>query len=323
MILAGDVGATKTRVGLFDAQFPRPHLLVARTYRTAEFPGLREVLAAFLDEERIEGRSPRAACFGVAGPVLGQTATLTNAPFVIDASALAHEYAIPRVTLLNDVEAMALSIPVLEPGEVHVLQAGQVEHGGNVVLIAAGTGLGAAMLHQVGGRRIASPTEAGHADWTVRTVRDINVLRWLTREYGRAEVEQVLSGRGLRTLHRLMHSGSCAAEIEPDGQDAPAAISNAGLEQRCSQCIEALEIFVEAYGAEAGNAALRTVATGGVFIGGGIAPQILPALTNGRFMQAFCDKGQMHELLARMPVRVIVNADAGLIGAAVSAVEMP
>ena len=117
--------------------------------------------------------------------------------------------------------------------------------------------------------------------------------------------------------------GVFAAQIEPDGQDAPAAISNAGLEERCSQCAEALEIFVEAYGAEAGNAALRTVATGGVFIGGGIAPQILLALTNGRFMQAFCDKGQMHELLARMPVRVIVNADAGLIGAAVSAVEMP
>ena len=188
-----------------------------------------------------------------------------------------------------------------------------------MAVIAAGTGLGQALLHQVEGRFIPSPSEGGHADFAARTERDIVVMRDLVQRYGRASVEHVVSGRGLVNLHRVTHRGPCPAVEDRDDPGAPAAISSAALERRCGGCIDALRIFVEAYGAEAGNLALRTVSTAGLFIGGGIAPKILPALEDGHFMRAFRDKAPFEEMLAQVPVHVILNADAGLIGAAVRA----
>jgi glucokinase len=203
-----------------------------------------------------------------------------------------------------------------------VLQQGEAIRGGNMALVAAGTGLGQALLHNVGGRFVPSPTEAGHADWAARTERDMAVLRHLIERNGRAEVEDVVSGRGLPNLHRVTHSKVCDAGIDPDDPSAPAALTTAALERRCAGCVEALEIFVDAYGAEAGNAALRSVATAGVFIGGGIAPKILPALTDGRFLAAFRDKGAMRGLVEKLPVKIILNAEAGLLGAAVHAADI-
>jgi glucokinase len=189
-----------------------------------------------------------------------------------------------------------------------------------MALIAAGTGLGQALLHNVDGRFVPSASEGGHADWAARTERDITLLRDLVQRYGRAEVEHVVSGRGLLNIHRVTHQGTTCRAVGSDGDpDAPAAISKAALERSCAGCVEALAIFVDAYGAEAGNVALRGVSTGGLFVGGGIAPKILPALTDGRFMRAFRDKGPLEDLLVNMPVRVILNADAGLLGAAVFA----
>ena len=322
MILAGDIGGTKTLLGLFDSRTARPHAVHTRTFSTSTFQGLTEMVREFTSDEQVRSAAVSAACFGVAGPVLGSTAELTNVPFAIDAFEVSRTFAIPKVKLLNDLEAMAYAVRVLEGDELHVLQQGEAIRGGNMALIAAGTGLGQALLHNVGGRFVPSPTEAGHADWAARTERDIVVLRHLIERNGRAEVEDVVSGRGLPNLHRATHSKTCEAGIVSDDPGAPAALTTAALERRCKSCVEALEIFVDAYGAEAGNAALRSVATAGVFIGGGIAPKILPALTDGRFLKAFRDKGAMRGLVENVPVKIILNSEAGLLGAAVHAADL-
>ena len=236
----------------------------------------------------------------------------------IDTSDFADGFGWSRVMLLNDLEAMASAIPVLMESELHVLQRGEPLVDGHMALIAAGTGLGEAFLHNVSGRFIPAASEGGHADWAARGEGDIDVLRKLQQRYGRAEVEQVVSGRGLLNLHRVMHATPCPV-VTDDDQHAPAAITAAAFDRRCRGCMETLNVFVDAFGAEAGNLALRTLATAGVFVGGGIAPKILPALTDGRFMRAFVDKAPFTELLARIPVKVILNAEAGLLGAAVRA----
>lgn len=319
MILAGDIGGTTTRLGLFDPVPARPRPLAARVFVTLDYDDLQTMVAAFLEDEAIEGASIEAACFGVAGPVIGDVATLTNVPRQVDARRVATRFKWPRVSLLNDLQAMAYAVPVLDAAEVHVLQQGHAVAGGNVALIAAGTGLGEALLQQVDGRFMASPSEGGHADFAARTEREIVVLRDLIQRYGRADVEHVVSGPGLVNVHRVTHRGPCAASIDLADPDAPAFISASALGRRCEGCVEALELFVEAYGAEAGNLALRTVARGGVFVGGGIAPKILPALTDGRFLRAFRQKTPLEPLLEAMPVKVILNGEAGLLGAAVYA----
>jgi glucokinase len=210
----------------------------------------------------------------------------------------------------------------LRDAEVHVLQAGSPVPGGNIALIAAGTGLGEALLHNLGGRLVPSASEGGHADFAARTARDVALLFDLTARYGRADVERVLSGPGLVNVHRVAHEGPCAAQIDLDEHDAPARITESALERHCAGCVATLDLFVDAYGAEAGNLALRAVATGGVFIGGGIAPKILPAIVSGGFMRAFRNKPPLDAMLAAMPVKVILNADAGLLGAAVYAAQI-
>jgi glucokinase len=319
MLLAGDIGGTKTLLGLFDRQLPRPSAILIREFVTLDFPDLVAMISAFTETEGVRGAAVETACFGVAGPVINETAELTNVPWRIDAPATGRAFDIERVFLLNDLQAMAYSVPVLHGGELHTLQDGKALEGGNIALVAAGTGLGQALLHSVDGRFVPSPSEGGHADWAARNDRDIVVLRDLIRRFGRAEVERVVSGQGLVNLHRVTHDGRCPAVENREAPDAPAAISGAAMERRCRGCMEALSIFVDAYGAEAGNVALRGVATGGVFIGGGIAPKILPALTDGAFIRAFLDKAPLGAMLANVPVKVVLNEKAGLLGAAVYA----
>ena len=316
MLLAGDVGGTKTRLGLFKVAVGRPPQVAAHEYSTQQFPSL----AAMIDDFRKTAGSSStidAACFGVAGPVIANVGHLTNVPWLADGDEIAGRFGISRVSILNDLEAMAHAVPVLDRHELHTLQEGRIRRDGNIAVIAAGTGLGEALLHRVEGRYLPSPGEGGHADFAPRTEREIALLRELIARFGRASVEHVLSGPGLQNLYRLTHRDACAGGLG----DAPAAaaISTAALEKRCPACVEALEMFVEAYGAEAGNHALRSLATGGVFIGGGIAPKILPALGAGHFINAFVSKPPHVRLLTAMPVHVIINANAGLVGAAVSA----
>ena len=319
MLLAGDIGGTKTLLGIFDPAKVRPRPIVVRSFGTLDYDDLTTMIAAFLKDDDMARVTIDTACFGVAGPVIGESATMTNIPWRIDARRVRSAFGFRRVTLLNDLEAMAYSIPVLEDDEVHVLQRGDAVPGGNIALIAAGTGLGQALLHSVDGRYIASPTEAGHADFAARTERELALVRDLTPRFGRVDVERVISGRGLLVLHTFTHTEPCEAGVDVEDPDAPAIMTRAALERRCSGCVEALDLFVDAYGAESGNLALRSVATGGVFVGGGIAPKILPALTAGPFMRAFNAKDPLERMVGRMPVKVILNAEAGLLGAAVYA----
>ena len=318
-LLAGDIGGTKTLLGLFEPALGRPRPTLTRSFGTLDYDELPAMIATFLGDGSVTPGSIVTACFGVAGPVIDHAATLTNVPWRVDARGVATAFGLRRVDLLNDLQAMAYAVPVLQASEVHVLQEGGAVRGGNIALIAAGTGLGEALLHNVNGRFVPSPTEAGHADFAARTEREFALVRDLVERYGRADVEHVVSGRGLANIHRVTHQEPCRAAIDLEHPDAPAAITTAAFERRCPGCVESLDLFVEAYGAEAGNLALRSVATGGVWVGGGIAPKILPALTTGVFIRAFRAKPPLDAMLAAMPVSVILNSEAGLLGAAVFA----
>jgi glucokinase len=319
MLLAGDIGGTKTLLGLFDSAPARPRPTLVRSFGTLDYDDLETMIAAFLKDGHSMPAEIETVCIGVAGPVLDEAADLTNVPWRVDARRVRSTLGFGRVRLLNDLEAMAYAVPVLRESEVHVLQEGEALRRGNMALIAAGTGLGQGMLHNVDGRFVPSPSEGGHADFAARTEREMALVRDLTRRYGRADVEHVVSGRGFVNIHRVAHQHPCRAEVDLASPDAPAVISAAALERRCPGCIETLDLFVEAYGAESGNLALRAVSTGGLFIGGGIAPKILPALTTGAFMRAFLAKPPLESMLAAMPVKIILNGEAGLLGAAVYA----
>ena len=319
MLLAGDIGGTKTLLGLFDAVSARPRPVLVRSFGTLDYDDLQTMIAEFLKQAGVTPAVVDVACFGVAGPVIDESAKLTNVPWFVDARRVAAVFTIRRVVLLNDLEAMAWAVPALLEAEVHVLQEGEALRTGNIALIAAGTGLGQALLHNVDGRFVPSASEAGHADFAARTEREIALVRDLTTRYGRADVEHVVSGRGFVNIHRVAHQQPCRADVDLESPGAPAAISTAALERTCPGCIETLELFVEAYGAESGNLALRTVSTGGLYIGGGIAPKILPAMTTGAFMRAFLAKPPLDAMLSGMPVKIILNAEVGLLGAAVFA----
>jgi len=315
-VLAGDVGGTSTRLGVFDITSSRPRALVIRTFRTLDFPGLPEMISVFLDGKAPSVSSIASASFGVAGPVRDEAADLTNVPWHVDAGSVARTFGLARVKLLNDLEALAYALPVLIDSEVRVLQAGRPVSKGSIAVIASGTGLGETVLHWDDGRYRVHAMEAGHADFAARTDRDVVVLRDISRRRGRASVEDVVSGHGLVNIYRAIHEGVCGAAIDVESPDAAAAITDAAMKGSCRSCRDTLDLYVDAYGAEAGNLALRTISTGGVFVGGGIAPKILSALETGGFMAAFRAKAPFEQILAAMPVKVILNSDAGLLGAA-------
>jgi glucokinase len=313
-LLAGDIGGTKTLLGLFEPAPRRPRLIAEHRYDTDPASSLDDVVDNFL--RTVGGNKPvSAAAFGVAGPVVAQVAQLTNHPWTIDANRTSRILGVP-VHLLNDVEALAFALDALDAEEIVTLQSGRARPDGTMAVIAAGTGLGEAQLVRAGGRTVTCASEAGHADFAPRNRREDDLVQMLRQEYGRATVEHVLSGPGLVHLHQLTHRDAPCQAAE-DGPTLPATVATAGLERRCERCYEALTLFVSAYGSEAGNLALRALATGGVFIGGGIAPRILPALQWPGFLDAFRDKPPMSSLLADVPVHVIVRHAAGLLGAAV------
>lgn len=321
-ILAGDVGGTKTWLGLFDAAPPRPVPLECARYSTPEFDGLGDMVARFLERARA-GEPPAAACFGVAGPVRNETARLTNIPWAADARVLRDRFRVARVHLVNDVEAMGWAIPRLAADELTAVQTGTPGSRGNAALIAPGTGLGEAALHRVGPRLVPMPSEGGHADFAARTPREIDLLRALTGRFGRVSCEHVLSGPGLTRIHSCLHGReACPAADGSAAEELPRRITAAALERRCPRCVETLELFTGALGAEAGNLGLRALATAGVYVGGGIAPRILPLLASPVFLEAFRAKGPMQGLMTSMPVRVIRIADPALLGAAVAAREL-
>lgn len=322
MLLAGDVGGTKTLLGLFQRAPQRPSPVVVRAYPTNEFASFTELLDAFARDVR-PAPPIEAAAVGVAGPVVNGRARLTNITWDISAEEIGRWSGVRAVGLLNDLEAMANSVEVLTADELVTLQSGVPRPEGNAVVIAAGTGLGEAYLHRIHGRLRPLPSEGGHADFAPRTEREIDLLRALRELYGRVDVERVVSGPGLMNIHRFTHADRPCPPLQeaPPGTE-PAAVSQAAMAGTCPACVDAMDLFISAYGSEAGNLAMRGVATAGTYVGGGISPKILPLIQRGEFMEAFRRKPPMEDLLARIPVRVILNPEAGLLGAAVYASEL-
>lgn len=336
MLLAGDVGGTKTLLGVFALAPERPKAVEVGEFVTLDYDGLEPMVREFLKAQNLDPARIEAACFGVAGAVTEQVARLTNVPWVVDGGVVREMMGFRRVRVINDLVALAYGVPVLEGDELATLQHGIRLPDGNAAVIAAGTGLGEALLHNVDGRFVPAASEGGHADFAARTPREMEMVVELTRVFGRVGVEHVISGPGLVNIYQFTHASFGAGpaitpnSIAParlcDGvghdmlsNDLPARISRAAQEQRCRRCVEAMDIFLAAYGAEAGNVGLRCVATAGVYVGGGIAPKILTALQSGLFLDAFRAKEPMADLVATMPIAVILNPEAGLLGAAVHA----
>lgn len=320
IILAADVGGTKTNIALvsFQGRTVRPFLL--RSFPSRQFANLERIVRTFVSaggpRVRVDG-----ACFGVAGPVVRGTCHTLNLPWTVSQRRLQAALPAASVHVINDLEAMAYGTARLSAKDVVTIHRGRPQPRGNRALIAAGTGLGEAMLWWDGAAHRPSASEGGHADFAPRTALEMDLLRWLQREHAHVSYERVVSGPGLVRLYRFLRLRTKTAEPRwltsaLRDQDAGAVITQAGLARRERCCRQALEIFVSLYGAEAGNLAMKALATGGVYLGGGIAPKILPLLRQGGFLRAFLDKGRMRRLLADIPVRVIVNEHAALWGAA-------
>ena len=327
MILAGDIGGTKTVIGLFERTPEGVGQQAESVFPSADHASLEEIVSDFLRHH--ESARIDAACFGVAGPVIDGRAKTTNLPWVIEEESLTRATGSPQVRLLNDLEAAAYGMLHLGPDERSVLNAGErVGRRGNVAVIAAGTGLGEALLIWDGQRHQPVATEGGHASFAPTNEREIALLEFLQRKLqGHVSTERVLSGPGLFNVYRFLRSSS--GEPEPDWiaehmqrKDSSAVVSQLALEGKDAVCADALEMFVSLYGAEAANLALKCLAVGGVFVGGGIAPKILPALLRGTFMRAFTNKGRFSELLRSLEVSVALNQRAPLLGAAHFAAQL-
>ena len=321
-VLAGDIGGTKTRLAIIEVEGTRLKTLRERTWRSREHASLRAIVQAFLEQVQIP---VSAAAFGIAGPVRGRIADATNLPWHIDADELEKRFAIGPVSLLNDLEANAWGIQALSPDDLHELHPGAgAEAVGNAAIIAAGTGLGEAGMYFDGQRHRPFASEGGHSDFSPCCELEIALWRHLAERFGHVSWERVLAGPGLVNIHAFLrqhrHAETPAwlAEAMRLG-DPAAAISRAAGEGRDPICEETLELFTRLYGAEAGNLALKHMARGGLYIGGGIAPKILGWLKRETFLQAFFAKGRMRPLLERIPVRVILNDRTALYGPAVFA----
>jgi glucokinase len=320
-VLSGDIGGTKTRLAVFDVRGTHLESLVERTYPSGEYASLNAIIEDFL---RAGETRPDAAAFGIAGPVRDNAVDVTNLPWRISAAEIAARFHIPRVALLNDLEANAWGLRALDEKDFHTLNTGVENPDGNAAIIAAGTGLGEAGLYRDGAHFRPFATEGGHTGFSPGSDLEIELLRFLMARYGHASWERLVSGPGLVTIHDfLVHyrKHTVADWLRDDMQenDPAAAISRAAQSGRDALCVEALELFVHLYGVEAGDLALKMMASGGVYIGGGIAPKILEQLESGTFMAAFRAKGRMQSLLEQMPVRVILNDRTALYGSAVYA----
>ena len=321
-VLAGDIGGTKTALAIVAIDGARQSLLRTARYPSAAYPGLEEMVEEFLSAERSR---PSAAGFGVAGPVRDGIARITKLTWRLEAPRFARRVQIPRVTILNDFVAAALGLPYLRPRQSVSLARGRAEAGGPIAILGAGTGLGQAGVIQLRGSFAVVPSEGGHADFGPRNALEDRLVVFLRQKYQRASRDRILSGGGLALVYEFLKSDgvvreapAVAAELAGGG-DAAATISRFGLAGKDRLCRVALDLFVSIYGSEAGNLALQYRATGGVFVGGGIAPKILPALRSPEFLRSFRAKPPMEELLARIPVRVVLDSRLALYGAAAAA----
>ena len=318
MILAGDIGGTKTNLAVFDEHDGELRLLNQKSFKSNAHVGLEAIIQEFIAQFHPK---VTAAAFGIAGPVLNNRVEATNLPWIVNGSSLATLLGLPNVSLLNDLEANAYGIPVLKPDEFVVLNEGDKTRVGNAALIAAGTGLGKACLFWDGHRYHPSASEGGHVDLAAHNELEIRLLAYLMRKFDHVSVERIISGMGFQNIYKFLKESGYAEEpawlAEQIAQGDPnVAIVTAALNHQSELCVKALDMFVYAYGAEAGNLALTLQAVGGLYVGGGIAPKIIEKLKDGTFMGAFTYKGRLSPLMASFPVKVIMNDKTALLGAA-------
>jgi glucokinase len=317
MILAGDVGGTKVHLALYDFVDGKLESFRDERYAAKNYSGLEEIVREFQGADTVT-----AACFGVPGPVRDGRLRLTNLPWTLDSRELTVSLGINHVFLINDLEANGYGVEELSADQVYTLSEGDSSHMGNRALIAAGTGLGEGLLIWNGRTHTPYPSEGGHTDYAPRNEDEIDLLRFLKQKYnGRISQERVVSGPGLTNIYEFLRE--VRGIDEPAWlaermavEDPNAVITELAMAAKSEICEKTLDMFVSAYGAEAGNLALKLLSVGGVYVGGGIAPRILEKLKDGRFMKAFTDKGRLSQLLVNMPVRVILESRAALLGAA-------
>ncbi|MCL2660936.1 MAG: glucokinase [Acidobacteriaceae bacterium] len=326
MILAGDVGGTKIHLALFDFEQGRLRAVRDTKFPANEFSGLDAVVNAFLQGDEsapaVERRQIAAACFGVPGPVRDGRLKLTNLPWLLDVRDLAQATGIEHVFLINDLEANGYGIPELAPDKIFTLHAGDPNAVGHRGLIAAGTGLGEGLLIWDGKSHRPIPSEGGHCDFAARSPREDTLLKYLRDTLkGRVSYERVVSGIGIKNIYAFLRDVEKLDEPKwlrdrMAAEDPNAVIGECAEDGSSSICFETMKMFASAYGAESGNLALKVLAFGGLYVGGGIAPKCLKTMQNGSFMQAFLDKGRLSSKLQEMPVRVILDESCALLGAA-------
>jgi len=327
MILAGDIGGTKCNLAAFEGRFGALRRVAHRRFPSKDYSQLDEIVSEFVRELSGKvgaGGSEKitAAGFGVAGPVVDHRVRATNLPWVVDGASLSRVLGIERVVLLNDLEATAYSIAHLQPSEFCTLNSGTPAPQGNQALIAAGTGLGEAILFWDGSRYVAAATEGGHTDFAPRTEQEIELLRFLKKRHENVSFELILSGRGFRTIHEFLGPTVKHPSFDAPGADPAPEITRLGLEGSCPVCVQTLDLWTALYGAEAGNLALKSLARGGVYVAGGIAVKVLPKMMDGTFVRAFRQKERFGVLLSQIPIYVVLNEEAPLLGAAAQAAAL-
>jgi glucokinase len=324
MLLAGDIGGTKTALGVYTAEAGPRAPIVRETFPSDDYPSLESVVREFLSRHDVR---VQAACFDVAGPVVGGRAKVTNLPWSIEVDELRESLNLPTVHLLNDLQALAYAVPQLGPDELHTLKEGKALEGGSIAVVAPGTGLGEAYLTWDGSHYHAFPSEGGHADFAPATELEDGLLRYLRKRFGHVSCERVCSGMGISNIYDYLrdtgrHEEPQVAHRLEEAEDRTPIIVECARDGTSELCVAALDLFMEALGAEASNMALKVLSTGGLYLGGGIPPRILDALEHGPFVESFLDKGRMREVLEMVPVYVIMERGAALMGAASYGLDM-
>lgn len=320
MILAGDIGGTKCNLALYEIQGKSHRKIIDHRYESREFPTFDGVISKFLSDTQTEtkaagARAIEAAGFGVAGPVIDRRVKATNLPWVIDAAALATQLGTRHVVLLNDLEATAHSLSHLAPSEIFTLNAGVPSPDSTQAVLAAGTGLGEAILFWDGKQHVVAGTEGGHTDFAPRTEQEIELLRYMKKRDEFVSIELILGGRGFRTIHTFLDASVLHPSFTGPEADSAPEITRLALAGECPVCVQTLDLWVNIYGSEAGNLALKVLARGGVWVAGGIAVKIRKKMEDGSFFRAFCEKEKFAAMLAQIPIRMVLNEEAPLIGA--------
>ena len=313
MILAGDVGGTKSNLGMFDIGNGKLVRVAHKRYVSHEHAGVEDMAADFV---RLAGGEVTSAAFGVAGAVLNNRVHTANLPWVVDGASLAQRLGIPRLTLLNDLQATCYGIELMQPSDLETIHSGVPVLEATRAVISAGTGMGQGTLFWNGTEHVPIPSEAGHADFAPATVQQAELWKFSRTRNEIVSVEIVLSGRGFQSVHEFLSPAVRHPGFDDKTGDAAAEITSRALSGQCPVCVSTVDLWVEMYGSEAGNLGVRAVARGGIYVAGGIATKILPKMTDGKFVAAAQRKEKMSDFLALVPIHIVLNEDCPLLGAA-------